>query len=414
MNDIASVAIIYRNEDRHIYQCYTEFLRLVGIYVCEELINQDIDVNVNDYMQETGCSAYYEVTGNESKEHDTLYFLKSELDRQFKETEPWIPYEAVRKIFNENELLQASVTLQYFRTNARSNGMKGELRNVAKKFEKAADEFVALIEQDNTYIDNYYVRYARLYCKQKANLASSLSDGSVIYFINDLAAEGTALKDDFPTFSNAWVLLGFVYEISKTYTYEAIAAFSHAIEMEGDKKYISSIYYWLGKRYEELNSVKEKANSCFERAYQIMPKYRNAYKIAVAYMHKKVWDEAEKYFMECISYIKGREELWDPLEQEYYFKIKVHLGYIYLQKREYHKSINCSESAINLKESIEDSPEKFTKFYKKIYIRDEKVDEIVKLTLEKMTNRQVYAHLSKAYGELSMTERSVTYSKLLP
>lgn len=414
MEHITSVALIYHNRNRKIFQHNAEFLRLMGMYVCEKVLFEDTDVKMDNYIQEIGCSAYYKIHGNETEngEDEILFFLKDNLKSQFEETNFFTPYDSIKKIFTNHQLLQASVTLQYFRTKAEAPSMKKELKEVSEKFEKAADDLVNLIKDHNDYMNNFYVRYARLYCKQKANLASNLSDDSVVYYINDLAAEALALIDDFPDFSNAWVLLGFVYEISEKHTYEAIMAFKHAIEMEGNKKYISSVYYWLGKRYEELDSLKQEASNCFKRAYQIMPKYRNTYKMAAAYMYEGSWDEAIKFFEECISYIEGREELWDPLEQEYYFKIKVHLGFIYLQKEEYPKAIQCSEEAISFEKEFKEFREKYTKFYTQIYDRD-KVDIIANLTLEKLSKKRTYAYLLKAYEKIGNAEKAREYVRLL-
>lgn len=410
MEYFTSILFSYKNDDRIDYQLYAEFLRLVGIYVCEDVkypeeYEPDFERDEAEfsvcYTMEPDCEVRQQIL--------KLQHFEQELSEHLEVGYLDFWYDDVCSIFVEQKLLQAAVTLQYFRTKA------DVVLQAGRQFEAAADALVDLIEKKPQYADNRHVRYAKLFCKQKANLANFLCKEPVIYYVNDLAAEGLALLDRFPDFSNAWVLLGLVYEISKDYARDAVDAFQRAIRMTGNQPYTSSIYYWLGKRCEEYVALKELEDDSYMQAHRLMPKYRNIYKVARIYMEKQEWEDALECFNDCVERLERKEHFLDPLEQEYYYKVNVHISFLYIKLKDYYNAIVSANKALEFRKNILDGKaetNEYTAFYHKMYV-DNNVKDYIDLALAHMQPRQAYQYLATAYQEANMAEKAEPYWRLI-
>lgn len=412
MKRLVSVLLTYPNDERVNYQLFAEFLRLAGVYVCEDCRTRPAEKSGR--WDGEDFSAQYTIERGQLGGMGTLQKLvrlQSVLNLQLGASDFDDCYLDIAKIYDNHSLLQASVTLQYFRTKtSKEDAAKEIIKQAGDSFECAADDFVALIKNKPEYMKNQYVRYAKLFCKQKANLAHYLCGEPVVYYVNDLGAEGEALLQRFPEFSNAWALLGFVYEISPSYTKGAIDAFQKAIRLEGEKPYVSSIYYWLGKRCEDYEYLKEYAYDFYKNAYFLMPKFRNIYKVANWHMQRKEWEEAILYYRSCLSFLEERGRYQDPLEQEYCFKVNVHICYCFMQQKDYAQAVNYAQKALKLREELE-NPEKGNprrKFYYDMY-QPEEAEKYINVELSRMRTRQANTYLAKAYQELHKPEQADYY-----
>ena len=395
MNDIESIVLTYENRNRIQYQYYAEFFRFIGVYVCENLYIAETSGKDFD-SSKFSFSIEYEVKDGEKADKNTLLEI---FKSKFGETQVW--QSELIDIFDKNSLLQASVTLQYFKTK------DVLLLDVKKKFKNAADSLVELVKNKPEYLENRYVRYAKLYCKQKANDAQFLYDKSIVYYVDDLATEGLTILKTFPDFSNVWVLLGMIYEISKDFGRDAIDAFQRGIEDVKQMPFTSSIYYWLGKQCGKYMALESMADNAFKEAYALMKKYRNIYKIAQIHYRKKEWKETLFYFKECIQMIERKENFLDPLEQEYYFKVCIQIANIYLKLEEYENVIKMVNKALELRKGIFGGLENsnlYTEFYFKIYTEEE-AKAYIRLELKRMRAKQAYQYLAIAYQELGIQEK---------
>lgn len=416
MNKFASVELSYENDRRMDYQLFAEFLRLAGVYVYE--YNKTVDSDkVAEIETDAECTGRYEILSEDLPEaadqREKLGILHQKLQDAISQTALEECYEKLEEIFLKHGLLQAGVNLQYFRAITDQPAMKEVLEDAGKRFENAADDLVDIIKKNPTYENNCHMRYARMFCKQKANLAKYLYKQAVVYYVNELAAEGLAFLDDFPDFSNGWVLLGFIYEISKTYTRDAIDAFQRALKQEGRKKYMYSVYYWLGKRCEEYEFLEEETDEIYRKAHGYMPKYRNTYKLARSAYRKKEWIEALARFDECLGYLEGKSNYLDPLEQEYMFKVNIHKCYINLEKKDYYNAILSANAALELRKGIDggkSTQNQYTRFYFEMY--GDKAEQMIGLAEKKMSSRQAYQYLARAYREIDMPKEADEYLKL--
>ena len=403
MSNKESVLLSYENKDRVAYQALAEFLRLLGFFVCEDVRYEadsepEFEINVNDYdlcymVDSTSPIDYVGITE---------YLLAKDMDWDMQRS---ICYEQLYSIYSRCNLLQASVTLQYYRIKHE------EIKNAGDNFVQAADALELLIKANPGVDGIEQIRYAKLYCKQKANLAYFLYGGPVAYYVNDLAAEGLALVKEYPWFANAWALLGFIYEISKDYAQDAVDAFQRAIDMVGEKPYISSLYYWLGRRCEDYDALIQSQYDAYQRAYKLMPKYRNIYKIARMYLVKADWNNALKYFEECLEKIEKKGTYLDPLEQEYYFKVNVHISYIYLKLKDYYNAIIRANRALDYSKQIAKRADGYVSFYQNIY-GVANANKYINITVSHMQPRQIWNYLAIAYQESGMQEEADRYWNL--
>lgn len=189
----------------------------------------------------------------------------------------------ILKSYNKYNLFQASMTLQYFCINHPVVQTAGELfENAAKQLENYYNNNCEQAEK------NYFIRYAKLYCKQKANLAKFLIKDYLYYSVDELIKENLTMQKDFPEYSNIWVLMWLICEISKENKMDCIEVFKKARDEVGNKLYVVNILYQLGVNSEGLEIFRNLKYASYENAYNIMPIYRNIYKIAQQYTKMEV------------------------------------------------------------------------------------------------------------------------------
>ncbi len=414
MQQLTSVLISYHNNNRLRYQICAEFLRLAGIYVCEDVsYPKNMDCDVTDWSKYE-FSFRYRICGDAEDEvqaagvPETLGCLRSALEEDFSDTDFFACFNSLSDIFNRYSLVQAGVTLQYFKMGVKPTERAGI------QFEKAAEAVTALMDSDERYRNNRHICYARLYCLQKANLVRFLCQKPLVCFMDVLAGEVLELTGRFPDFSNIWVLLGLVYEISRSYTREVVDAFQRAIRAVGMQPYVSNIYYFLGKRCEGYESLRRTSEEAYAASCKAMPKYRNLYKVAGICADNKDGEKALAYFERCLVLLRAKEDYLDPLEQEYFFKVSVHVCYLYVQREDYYHAILNANQALKLRAGIsgegamtdaESNP--YTMFCRRMY-RD-KAQEYIDLILKRMGTKQVYRYLAEAYQIADMREEADKY-----
>ncbi len=413
-----SVLLTYTNVKRVKFKEYAEFFRLAGIYIYEDWINEGKHLNIKD----KGIKFDKQYDMDECVSLDKSLENFNDDDIKLLGDDPDYVNELI-KIFKEYDLFRAATILQYF--------------NMDKPFvEKAGDLFNQAAKQlEDYYKQNYSngikdtfaaysLRYAKLYCKQKANLSRFLTKKLLDYSVEDILTEGLKLAKDFPDCSNTWVLIGMICEISKEHKLDAIEAFKKVVDAEWGKPYVAGILYKIANNCEDLETLTRLKNDCYEAAYKTMPEYRNIYRVGLQCMNMEVWDRAVSYFLECIARIELRKSYIDPLEQEYYFKAKGHLAFIYTKNRMYLKAIECAEDALNFKNAIYesmDNPEGVNKMYYEIYMHDKErkskeipdniwdIKELISAELGRMSSKILYQRLATSYQNLGLEDIAEQY-----
>lgn len=408
MSDIESVIFSYDNRNRLEYQLYADCLRLMGIYVCEDIVDSINGYAYEKRWKDADFSIRYQIVAPSDCSHAAVElgkreWLKKKLSRlkedfvELADDEDFFScFDEISNIFVKYGLLQAGTVLQYFQMNAK------QVLDAGRKFEQAADALTDLQEERVEWKNNRYMNYAGLYCRQKTNLSCLACKKPVVYYVDKLAMRALRLAVDYPDFSNAWVLLGMICERKKQFVRETVDAYQRAVDAIGNKPYASSIYYWMGKCFQgESDVINAYAKSQYRKAYDCMKKYRNIYKMAVSCLNGLDYRGANGYFLECIQHLERKGDFLNPLEQEYYFKVTVQISYCYLKQMDYCNSLDYAEKALRFRKKIKiGSPA--AEFYRKLYGNDE--EDYIKLAINEMKDKQAVQYKMIAERELRITE----------
>ncbi len=409
---ITTAILKYHNEDRIPFQICAEFLRFSGIFVDERLCTKDAfyqreDENVPGVLVCIISKDNFSLNGTFINSTETTKILNTLYEiwkGKIQNTAFDEAFSKLRDIFAECELVQACCTVQYYRYNT------SVLEEAAERFIKAAKELDKYVILEEEILPNQYLQYARLFCLQRANLARSLQGKPVAYFIDILGKQCDFLIDRFPAFTNALVLKGFIFEFVNDYVDVSLASFEKALEKIGDKPYASSIYYWMGRRCEGYSSLKNKLELYYTKACQTKEKYRNLYKKAYLLENQEKWLEAIAIYEKSIEKIKEKGDNLDPLEIEYYFKMNVRIGYIYIiHLKDYFEGIDYAKEAERFQHAFKNRGNDLV-FYNQMYGSDAK--SFVDLSLSRMELKQTYKYIAKAYEKLNQEEEANYYRKL--
>ncbi len=414
----------YTNSNRVEFQYYAEFLRLAGIYVWEYL--KDIYSKKAGAAMDFGDAVVLDVDeilcqmDEKDQVHswanlyaclpDAVKEEQKQKDLNVETNELLTALLLLNPVYEKNNLLASVTALQYFRIES------DEIREAANHFAKAANGLENLIAADEVLFNNRYLRYAVLYCKQRANLGRWICRQPLLEFADLLADECLVLAKKYPDFSNAWVLRGLAFETSERHSKDAVEAFRQGAMSVGKVPYASSIYYWIGKRCEGYKEVDKMLMTdwAYEHGYKLEPKYRLCYKMAFVNERWYRWEEVDDYYKKCMAYIAVKGNFLDPLEQEYCYKSAIRAAYNCLAHlRNAGKAIELLQIAERLRENIKDgmsAVSEYTKYYFDLY--GDRAQKFIELQLGRMGTLQMYQYFAKAYQIVENREKAIYYSDL--
>jgi len=421
--DLKAIKILHDVTNRMVYNLVSEFFRLAGYYIGEGIVDE---YDREEYRKDGDCiqlflcisvekrdicdfleqnSLYLHIDPTEYEKEEKVPFLIQLLGRveevlctasvQFPER----LLKEMAEIYVENDLCRASYNMQYYR-------MRSEIHQFSFNAYKSALSALERLQPGQG--EEVYLGYAKLYCKQKINLSCYYQDEKAVqYSVEKLEQECIGFIEKYPQFSNAKVLLGMIYEIFHYSIKKAINAYLAALDMEGKNCYAAHIYYWIGKLYEMYRSGHDEAKKAYTKAYDFKKKYRNIYKMAMMADAEEEYENAFRYFKECLDMLKPRmDSFMDPLEMEYYFKICVLACYNCCVRREdYQQAIRYGEEAIAFYENYVENTSIFAVIY------GEDAEKYRELTKKRMKKKKIYQYLAIAYRETGDMEKSESYWK---
>ena len=236
------------------------------------------------------------------------------------------------------------------------------------ELEKAEDEFLKVIELKPKKYENYY-KLALIYNKEKKN-------EQAIEVLKDVLKR----KKDY---LDASLALGDILYETEMFK-EAINVFQDALKYNpGEYK----LYYYLGMTYTRINDFSN-AKEYYKKAATINGTL-NAAKLNLGQISLlfKDYDEAEKYFMECIE--NDDEEIQ---AQSYYY-----LSKIKLINNESTLAVQYANIALELKPKLVEKMEKDIYFAPILGKLKTKENKIVKTKLTK-GEKNIINYLDKTYG----------------
>ena len=417
MPEVVSVALVYPNDKRDIFQVCAEFLRFMGLYV-SEYCKLPQDTEEGHYNTENVTEAYVDLTdypvfdvNSVNDQYRILNMLYDELKGYNFQGDFLGTFPLLEATFITNNLLQAAVTLQCFRVD------DALVLDAGECFKNAAETLKGKIENYLFPADLCYLYYAKLYSQQKANLSRYLCEKSMVFSVNEIAKECLKIIKSNPQFSNAKVLLGLIYENVSTKIRAAVDAYEDALLEIGEQCYASSVYYWLGKRCENTSTYGERCKEAYREAHRAAYKYRNIFKMAMICKWEEDIAGELRYLEDCVKYIERKGSYLDPLEHEYFFKTNVLIGYIYIYNDELKnipKGISHIQDALKLRDYIQNEKngvKKYTKYYQDVY--GTKANDYIDLALRRMNVKKAYEYLAKAFTLAGMHNIADKYSKLI-
>lgn len=311
-------------------------------------------------------------------------------------------------IYVDKGLALHSINLQYY-PGLKSFAAENAKRTMGDSFFKL-DQFIQREEyaQMDSVIRSYY-EYARIWCKVKANLASYYQDEESVFLIEKMAEECETLCKEYPDFTNAWVLLGLCFETSRTKNNEALAAFQKALENMSEQCLSSTVYYWVGKRYENNRNDRELMKYSYELANSKKKKFRNIFKLAVIAKNEGDFEPATRLFDEIIAGLRKKVKMGmtDPVELEYLFKSYNQKGLMSFQSESYAKVVDLELKALEVRDKLLNDSPYFSVFY------GSEAERYKELTRRRMGIKTTYLLLSESYRKLLDKEKAEEYFEKL-
>lgn len=327
--------------------------------------------------------------------------------------------DSLTKIYVENNLLLHSMNMQYF--SRRPSDIIEESRDA---FRKVHEEIEKLLEIIPVGVRMFY-EYAKLWCEVKINNACDYLKDIFDFSIDGVAGRCRELINRYPDFSNAKILLGLSYEPSISSANEALDAYLAALRDIKWECFASSVYYWIGKRYETYSRNREDAERSFMIANERKTKFRNYFKLAVFAKDRKDYTKAIELFQEIVEKLEMKKtlEYVDPLELEYIFKSYGQQCYCYYQQGKYMESIKMGQNAEKFWEDIRNA--RYDRYFRNFYgvnvptgmeeVRNHSEENFYiryrDALLDRLSRSTVYLLLSDGYRKMLDTETADWYKE---
>ena len=423
MQEVVAVKISYGDKDRISFNFFAELFRLLGLYVEEDFIEDDpraedkkkdysyqLFLCISDERSESGDTVWIPSSclGNwnmSRSDEEILVNVTTALDRiqtWCENYDKFFPCGFVKQIlpiYIKNNVLKGAMQIQYYR--------------IKTKYHQETERIFldTLKELESLKINSKYLSYAKLYCKQKANLSCYFQKEKPLdYAISTLVSECDGLIRQYPDFSNAKVLRGMICERSSDGLKMAINSYRKALSQVGEKSYASHIYYWVGLLYEKFINSQDDAAYAYKCSYQLKKKYRNIYKIGYMAEKEQDYSKAIYYYKECVELLeKKRQGNMDPLEIEYYFKTGVLISFhSHRHMEDYDQAIDYGNRMMNFyeKEFSEKPGGHFEYWYGPDALQYQELSE------RRLKCKKLYECLAIAHRETGNMEESDKYWNL--
>ena len=251
---VEAVRIIYDDKNRIFFNFFAELYRLIGLYVEEVSLEESKRIPEDKRADEPSLSLY--IADGIPQQKDLFYIdpnqlgewdmsrsdnmLLTSVEDIIKRLRKWalghdlqLPFDLMEEIlpvYVNSNVLKGAMQLQYYR-------MKTELHQET--------EYIfldAVAKLDLLKTDSQYLTYAKLYCRQKANLSCYFQEEKPLHFaINALVKQCDELIESYPDFSNAKALKGMICEKSSDGLKLAIDSYRDALQQIGNKSYASNL-----------------------------------------------------------------------------------------------------------------------------------------------------------------------------
>lgn len=231
-----------------------------------------------------------------------------------------------------------------------------------KSFEHFAACYNQLMkEKEKAGIVSPHFEFALLLIKYKLNEMTILIDKRNLFLLDKLIEQIEEIRENNPDFVRLEYLAGSICKREKrywnkaeSYYWRAVSKFEKRNEME--LKWISFIYYQIGRFYENKLGDLELANSFYEKAFQRKIDYRPFYKLLQRAERQHEAENVKKYANQLIKQLINDYEISSvmPKERIYAYKCFNLLGGFYFGQEEYNSARTYYERARKVSEEKSD------------------------------------------------------------
>lgn len=350
------IKLIKENNSNYLFALIPEFLGIIINFICIFFtINPEIILLIIMYILSVIIPiALLILEKNEINLYELIGIIKAEYYKEKNQ------FDLVKRQLINN--------VNKFPNSFLSHQKLGEWYEKNGELEKAEDEFLKVIELKPKKYENYY-KLALIYNKEKKN-------EQAIEVLKDVLKR----KKDY---LDASLALGDILYETEMFK-EAINVFQDALKYNpGEYK----LYYYLGMTYTRINDFSN-AKEYYKKAATINGTL-NAAKLNLGQISLlfKEYDEAEKYFMECIE--NDDEEIQ---AQSYYY-----LSKIKLINNENALAVQYANIALELEPKLIEKMEKDIFFASVLGKLKTKESKYVKTKLTK-GEKNIINYLDKTYG----------------
>ncbi len=375
---IRCIKIIHPLSCIRLWRLLSGFFRFIGIFVCENIENQEYGEPVD---------WYYKV---DSKSEDSNDILESsfrvaikEFSKQCSNSEYVL--QEISELYLKYNLMAGSYGIGYFANTGNFIIYKNML-DAKSRFEVVLEQLKNL--EDSNHLENIYLWFAKANCKRRINEIYTVIKTYIIVhnsttedpeLVNLLNQEKNALRsnlnyDSFIEFSdfnedikkilkkdpnsyNAYAIRGLAVEFYDEYKVNSANEFKKAIRITGDACYASYLYYRIGRycetiRYNRVNNKKD----FYKKALEVdSHNYRALYKLASS---EKNFEEAIKLWEKFLMLLEPLKELssLQPIESAYLYKAYYCLGDLYRKNNQISESLSYLNQAIQIWQNEKDIP----------------------------------------------------------
>lgn len=422
---VKCVKIIHHPTEVRMYRTLSAFFRFIGIFACENLIEDEYGDKVDWECQITKGS------------EDIDLPIKEQVNVILQEMKECIGDEnfsivsSIWNVFNENDLMRGSYAIDYFSNSGRIY-IYQQMEKAIHSFKEALKQLNVLEQEDAVKgsVGNVYIWMAQVNSQRRINelamiLWNAVQEGLYVKkndearekYLSGLAKKyikfnkidkviSRILKVD-SQFYAAYAIRGFVKELTEAYKTDSKNDFEKAIKLIGNKSYTSYLYFRIGRYYEKILPDRPEKMYYYENAAAVDGhNFRAIYKMARFEMDMGNYETSIRLWEKVIDVLNIKKDLisLQPVECAYLFKAYQKKGVIYSKLEDYTRAIDDFKKAEKVYNNVNNEeadkgfyPWMFGNQLVKDGGREKKSWEIYKETArEKLNIRELYKNIVDA------------------
>lgn len=445
-DNIKTVTITHPAERVKEYRWLAGFFRLLGIWVCENILGEthgdptDFYIEIQNEAEtkekkpenkswkdirwkETVESEYSALNledmdstaAEEYEEKNWLQVILSTIKGLFSD-HTWLELKFIAEQYVKYDLMRASYAVEYF-ANSDDYEIYEYMNRSKNRFYQA---YKVLESWENEHSSKYLLaaicncqrRFNELYTviwnacqnekleeKQRVSLLEYLKEKPYQEYEQINTRIVKILEKD-PGYYGAYAIRGFVKQIDNKLLMESVYDFDTAVRICGKKSYASYLLYRIGRHFEMFRKEQGMDMEFYHESYRCDNyNYRAIYKLAMYYKSHEQYDMSLEYWDKLLKILEPKKALpsLQPIECAYIYKTYYNTGLILEKEEHYRLAITFFEKAKEMGQNVNNLD-----FYDWMF--GEKGKVFKQAAVKKLDLPDCNAHLSNAYAMVNSME----------